>query len=338
MPTFNIALSADTIPNMLQASQQQMGGNWRIELDELRWDLEQSFGLWQSRCLQVRDGIDLVLTRAELRESVTFIEDIDKLAKWAIRFCLAGKAVQRLQGYEQELAIRPSVNLVGFMSGKLQTQTDYAGDQKVEMLTLGIQPEQFAALLSPEQTGLNFGQTIDHRQPEAEVMVTMNHNTPPMLTVLHQILSCPYEGQLKRLYMESKSLELIVMAIAQVQESAVAPRSMFQMKSDDIERLYRARDILLQNLAHPPSLKELAQQTELNDFKLKSGFRQLFGTTVFGYLYQCRMEKAQWILEQGTHSVGQVAHTVGYASPSQFSAAFKRRFGVTPRAYKRHCG
>ncbi|MEM6502029.1 MAG: AraC family transcriptional regulator [Cyanobacteria bacterium P01_C01_bin.89] len=338
MTTFNIALSTDAIPKMLKASQQQLGGQWQINKDELCWDIEQPFGLWQNRCIPVRDGIYLGFIRAELRQDVSFVEELDQLSNWAIRFCLSGQSVQRLEGENLEIVGRPGMNMIGFASGKIQAKTTYAANQVVEILNVGIAPEQFKALLPPELAEMDFGQTIARDRPDSKLLVTVNQTTPAMLTVLQQIMTCPHEGQLKLLYMESKALELIVMKLAQVQESASIPQFKYQIKADDIERLHRAREILIQNLAHPPSLKALAQQTEMNDFKLKRGFRQMFGTTVFGYLHQCRMEKAQMILERGNYSVAQVAQKVGYASPSQFSAAFKRRFGVTPRSYKGYCG
>ena len=125
-----------------------------------------------------------------------------------------------------------------------------------------------------------------------------------------------------------------MLKLEQCRQEKAQSQSGFRLKADDLERIYRARDILVQDLEQPPSLLELAQQAEMNDFKLKRGFRHVFGTTVFGYLHQCRMEKAQQLLETNADSIAQVAQTVGYASPSQFSAAFKRKFGISPKAYK----
>ena len=96
-----------------------------------------------------------------------------------------------------------------------------------------------------------------------------------------------------------------------------------------------AKAILLTNLEHPPSLLELAQRVGLNDCKLKRGFRQLFGTTAFGYLYQQRMEKARDLLKVDTMNITEVTAVVGYTNPSAFGAAFKRMFGTTPSAYRR---
>ncbi len=75
---------------------------------------------------------------------------------------------------------------------------------------------------------------------------------------------------------------------------------------------------------------ELSRRVNLNDFKLKKGFRQVFGTSVFGYLRQVRMEQARMLLEQARMNVTQVALNVGYANPSHFAAAFKGQFGINP--------
>jgi AraC-like DNA-binding protein len=91
--------------------------------------------------------------------------------------------------------------------------------------------------------------------------------------------------------------------------------------------------LLVARLSHPPSLIELARLAGINDCKLKSGFRQVFGTTVFGYLHDCRMERSRQLLEAGEMTVTEAARAVGFVSRGRFAAAFKRRFGVNPSAY-----
>lgn len=92
-------------------------------------------------------------------------------------------------------------------------------------------------------------------------------------------------------------------------------------------------NILGDRVQHPPSLVELAHQVGLNDRKLKQGFRAVFGTTVFGYLHEYRMTMAMESLVQGNTNVDLVIRSVGYASRSSFSRAFKQRFGASPRNY-----
>lgn len=154
--------------------------------------------------------------------------------------------------------------------------------------------------------------------------------TPAMQTVLWQTLKCPYQGLTQKLYLEAKSLELIALFIEAMKEDDTAKCS---LNRGDIERIHHAQHILRNNLQNPPTLVSLARQVGLNDRKLKEGFRQVFNTTVFGYLTQQRMEEARQLLAQ-QRSVAAVAATVGYASPTAFSGAFRRKFGVTPKAYQ----
>jgi AraC family transcriptional regulator, transcriptional activator of the genes for pyochelin and ferripyochelin receptors len=100
--------------------------------------------------------------------------------------------------------------------------------------------------------------------------------------------------------------------------------------SSDLDRLYQAREILLQDLENPPSLLDLAKQVGLNDYKLKAGFRRVFGTTVFGYLHEQRMTQAHDLLTSSDLPVTEIANQVGYTSLSAFSTAFKKFFGIRP--------
>jgi AraC-like DNA-binding protein len=106
-----------------------------------------------------------------------------------------------------------------------------------------------------------------------------------------------------------------------------------KLQADDIERIYQARDILRDRFKNPPSLINLAHQVGLNDYKLKIGFRHVFGTTTFGYLHSYRMEQASQLLRERHLSVTAVAKAVGYASRSSFVKAFQKKFGVSPSRY-----
>ena len=106
------------------------------------------------------------------------------------------------------------------------------------------------------------------------------------------------------------------------------------LKKNDVERIYQARDILIKDITNPPSLIELAKQVELNDRKLKQGFRQIFGTTVFGYLHDYRLEKACQFLMEGRMNVAQVSYAVGFANRGYFAAVFRKKFGMNPSDYQ----
>jgi AraC-like DNA-binding protein len=154
--------------------------------------------------------------------------------------------------------------------------------------------------------------------------------TPPMEAALDQMLCCPFHGITRTLFLEAKSLELISLFIDAAQESPPLPAA---LSREDRDRIHEAQQILHGNLQTPPSLTALARQVGLNDRKLKEGFRQLYGTTVFGYLAQQRLERACHLLAD-QHPIATVSYAIGYASPTAFSGAFRRRFGMSPKAYQ----
>jgi AraC-like DNA-binding protein len=91
---------------------------------------------------------------------------------------------------------------------------------------------------------------------------------------------------------------------------------------------------LLNHVANPPTLLELAHQVGLNDRKLKQGFRSVFGTTVFGYLRHYQMQQAKQLLLMPGTTIASVAQAVGYRNPEAFSVAFRRTFDITPKSYQ----
>ncbi|MDF5709474.1 MAG: AraC family transcriptional regulator [Nostoc sp. S4] len=162
--------------------------------------------------------------------------------------------------------------------------------------------------------------------------------TPAMQLVLKQILQCPFREKLRQMYLEAKVLELLTLQIAQWQENYQVLRRSLHFRPNEIERLHHAKAILNQTLPNPPSLLNLAKQIGLNDFKLKQGFREVFGTTVLGYVQSLRLEQAQQLLRDTNLTVAEIASQVGYESITHFRYLFKRQFAITPREYRQQKG
>lgn len=96
----------------------------------------------------------------------------------------------------------------------------------------------------------------------------------------------------------------------------------------------KAASILLQDIAHPPSLETLAQQVGLTSFQLSRIFGAFMGQTIPGLLRRQRMEKAAESLRGTGSSIGEIANSVGYQSMSAFCRAFEREMQMTPSEYR----
>ncbi|MGF1496608.1 MAG: helix-turn-helix transcriptional regulator [Elainellaceae cyanobacterium] len=157
--------------------------------------------------------------------------------------------------------------------------------------------------------------------------------TPSMQMVVHQLLHCPFQGVAQKIYLESKVWELMALLMEQEQNLHQMACSQPVLKPDDIDRIHQAREILVKQMDQPPSLLDLARQVGLNDCTLKRGFRQVFGKTAFGYLHDYRLEQARQLLQKRHLNVSEVARTIGFANRSYFAAAFRKKYGVSPKHY-----
>jgi AraC-like DNA-binding protein len=86
-------------------------------------------------------------------------------------------------------------------------------------------------------------------------------------------------------------------------------------------------------MTEPPSLQELANEIGLTLKKLKDGFKQIYGDSVYSFLFDYKMEVARKLLETNQYNVNEVGHKVGYSTASHFITAFKKKFGTTPKKY-----
>ena len=106
------------------------------------------------------------------------------------------------------------------------------------------------------------------------------------------------------------------------------------MKDNEREKLYRAKEIISNNMEAPPSITELSRLIGLNDFKLKKNFKELFGFPVYKYLQNERLIKAHDLLSSQDVTIQEAAWSVGYESLSSFSNAFVKKFGFRPSEVK----
>jgi AraC-like DNA-binding protein len=164
---------------------------------------------------------------------------------------------------------------------------------------------------------------------------TAYHDSLPMktdmVTAANMILSNDLRGSLRRYYIEARALELLVLSIQScIHAEANLDNPERGMSQRQIERMHRTRELLEEQFVNPPTIGELARHIGLNEAKLMHDFKQLFGQTIFDFTQNLRMDEAKRLLETTERSITEVAFDVGYEYSSNFTTAFKRRFGITP--------
>ncbi|MFI0429799.1 helix-turn-helix transcriptional regulator [Mariniflexile sp. HMF6888] len=156
--------------------------------------------------------------------------------------------------------------------------------------------------------------------------------TPSMAIVLNQLINYNLNQSIKDLYFKGKAYELLSLYFNR-SEDADIEQCPFLVDETNVIKIRKAKDIIIARMAEPPSLQELADEIGLNLKKLKEGFKQIYGDSVFSFLFDYKMEVARKLLESGDNNVNEVGLKVGYSTASHFIAAFKKKYGTTPKKY-----
>ena len=156
--------------------------------------------------------------------------------------------------------------------------------------------------------------------------------SPSMAIVLNQIFHYNQNSSIKTLYLKGKSYELLSLFF-NTNEDPNAEHCPFLSDEENILKIKKAKEIIIKNMAEPPGLQELADEVGISLNKLKVGFKEIYGDTVFNFLFDYKMEFARKQLDSGSYNVTEVGLQIGYSTSSHFIAAFKKKYGTTPKKY-----
>ncbi len=152
-----------------------------------------------------------------------------------------------------------------------------------------------------------------------------------ILLVLNQLFNTQLSESAQKLFYQGKFYELLSLYFSsRLPNTETCP---FLNDEETVRKIKQVKEHLLKNIDTPPTLKELAKIVGLNDYQLKVGFKEIYGNTVFGFLLDHKLDHSRILLDSAKLQVNEVAYQIGYTNPSHFIAAFKKKFGVTPKKY-----
>lgn len=251
-----------------------------------------------------------------------------KEAMVELSYCFQGAREVSLQGIRQEIV--SGTCTLQFMKQE-QTRFEFMGKQPFFMLGVGIPVSSFHHFMEEADgtRSVTFSDILGKRSFRA-FQETID---PPSSIILNRLMKLINTPSTKNFEIECSIMEILSAAFRSFLLDGNSEST--QLTKNEMEKIRHARAIMLECMAEPPTLIELSRMIGLNDYKLKNGFKEMYGTTVFGYLRHKRMETALLLLQGGKMNVNEVSCAVGYSNPSYFAEAFRERYGVNPSEFVR---
>lgn len=211
-----------------------------------------------------------------------------------------------------------------FMPKEFKTSCKFESDSAVSLFAIFLSKKFYHKLL--HQTFL---------LPE-EYRFLSEENLPidsAIYNVINEIKNCKHKGLYKRLYIENKIQELLLLQL-EMNNQHKRWRKLSWLNKDDLQKLQQAKRLIETDFKKPLNITKLSKKINLNEFKLKKGFKACFGITIKKYIINLRMEYALELLRSDEHNISEIAYLSGYKGLPQFSSAFKTHYGFSPKAIR----
>ena len=287
---------------------------------------EKSIAIGTTQDFIVDEGVIVLKISNDFDNNRDFNYDIDK-NHIQFHFCLKGSCkflfnnssysfpVENgssimLYNPQQELPINASLN-----SGSL-------------VLSVLISIKKFHGLFSKQADQISFlnQENIGNKFYKEKKM------GPMISVVLNQMIQQSLHESTYKLYLRAKVFELMSLYFNKDKEMDIE-QCPFLVDDKNIKKIRLAKDIIISRMIEPPTLNDLANEVEISLKKLKQGFKQVYGASVYVFLLDYKMQVSKRLLSSGNYNVNEVALRVGYSTATHFINAFKNKFGTTPKKY-----
>lgn len=298
------------------------------------WKIPSQAGRGSIKQFRFKSGIQLYINNYSTISSFRIKNNSDAPV-FGFRFCISGRTKLSLNCLKKSLTIKSRENGFFYFPSTEGFHEDLAGTHIYKVLIL-IPPSSFLSLMEEENLHASLRSKIPLHDGE-NMKAPFNVSgiiTPAMHMILEQIIHCPYEGALRRIFTEAKAMELIACKLDQIQSNAGIQKKSSRLKRSDIDRLHHAGELLSKNFPAPPNTMELARMIGVSRSKLYNDFNRFYGVSPMEYVRFKRLEKARILVQDQDLSMTQIAYTLGYSSSSHFAKAFKEYFGTPPSHYR----
>jgi AraC-like DNA-binding protein len=289
-------------------------------------NMEKSNAEGSAKTISIEEGFTILTLQNETDENQHVVRNVDANCI-QFHFCVKGNATFIFNEGRYTLPIADEKSLLLY-NPQRELPINLVVAPKSWLVSVLVSIKKFHALFSEEASYIDFLKEDNGDKKYYQDGII----TPSMAVVLTQILNFNLNPSVRRIYLKGKAYELIGLYFNRPEEVDVE-QCPFLIDEENVRKIRKAKEIIIHKLAEPPSLQELADAIGLSLKKLKEGFKEIYGDTVFGFLFDYKMEYARKLLESGSHNVNEVGLKVGYSTSSHFISAFKKKFGITPKKY-----
>ncbi len=274
----------------------------------------------------IENGFFILKFQNETEETLLFKRELN--ANYIqFHFCVKGSGSFSFNQGNYQLPIEENRSLLLY-NPQLDLPIEVNVEPQSWLISVLLPIKKFHTLFSKEANYITFlsDENKDRKYYKDAII------SPSMAIVLNQLMNYNLHALVKPLYFKGKAYELLSLYFNRP-SNVDTEQCPFLVDEDNVAKLKLAKKIMISRMTEPPTLQELSDEIRLPLNRLKEGFKQVYGDSVYSFLFDYKMEVARQLLASGTYNVNEVGLKVGYSTASHFISAFKKKFGTTPKKY-----
>ena len=287
---------------------------------------EKSIAIGTTQDFIVDEGVIVLKISNDLDNNRDFNYDIDK-NHIQFHFCLKGSCKFLFNNSSYSFPVENGSSIMLYNPQQELPINASLGSGSL-VLSVLISIKKFHGLFSKQADQISFlnQENIGNKFYKEKKM------GPMISVVLNQMIQQSLHESTYKLYLRAKVFELMSLYFNKDKEMDIE-QCPFLVDDKNIKKIRLAKDIIISRMIEPPTLNDLANEVEISLKKLKQGFKQVYGASVYVFLLDYKMQVSKRLLSSGNYNVNEVALRVGYSTATHFINAFKKKFGTTPKKY-----
>ena len=273
-------------------------------------------------------GITLLKSENNLKKNILFDRNVS-CEKIQFHFVLNGETNFHYNNGAYSLNVTKGNYIVLYNPDK-ELPINTVNNPQTKILSIIISIKKFHNLFSEE----NDIQFLKDENINKKYYAQEKISNPVFIALNDLFLSFGKNITKNNLYLKAKTYELFSYIYDSSRDTNIE-KCPFLTNEENFNKIKMAKEIALKNLLNPPTLLNLSDEIDLSLKKLKEGFKKIYGKTVYQFLLDHKMELAKKLLSEREKNVNEVSIKLGYSTASHFIAAFKNKYGVTPKTYSK---
>lgn len=323
-----------TVPDIIKSFADYFKTKVTDERSELGIKVPRAFGEGFIKGIDFKDGLSMLVFNCHLKKDMVLRYQCPGYQPLRLLFCVENDFKHLIK--EDRLQYQLTYLLGSMVSGTVKNEQLFLipGEKQIYYFCIEIDRKKYNQKISGALSALptELKEVFDDIEGQRSFLY-QGHYSLTIAQCIQNIKLNEYKGLVRRVYIESQTLEIMAMQIKQYIDDREPSKKQSVLRKRDMELIIEARNRLLTDLIKPPTIKELAKLTGTNENKLKKGFRLLYNTSINKLLQNERLSKAKLLIAEEAYPIKEIAKMVGYKHSGHFTSKFKKKFGVLPKEY-----